>query len=67
MAQWEYQFEVLDLQGGEKSLDESQNELNRLGRLGWEVVSLVPKIGKDESWCVALLKKEIKTAVAAYS
>lgn len=65
MAQWEYRFEVLDLQGSEKSLDDSQNELNRLGQLGWEVVSLVPKMGKGESWCMTLLKKETHTAVAA--
>jgi hypothetical protein len=66
MAQWEYRFEVLDLQGSDESLDESKDELNRLGHLGWEVVSLVPKMGAGESWCVALLKRETNTAVAAH-
>jgi hypothetical protein len=66
MARWEYKFEVLDLEGSEKSLAEIQEELNRLGSQGWEVASIVPKIGAGESRCVALLKREIATLVAKH-
>jgi len=57
MAQWQYRFEVLDLVSSDQSLDESQKQLNALGEARWEVVSLVPKVGKGESWCLALLKR----------
>jgi len=63
MAQWEYQFEVLDLVSSDESLDKSKNQLNALGNAGWEVVSLAPKMGKGESWCLALLKRETRIGV----
>lgn len=57
MAQWQYRFEVLDLVSSDQSLDESQKQLNAWGEARWEVVSLVPKMGNGESWCLALLKR----------
>jgi len=58
---------VLDLVSSDQSLDEAQNQLSALGEAGWEVVSLVPKMGKGESWCFALLKREVRAGVAAIS
>lgn len=52
----EYQFEVLNLTR-EQGLEESEGRLTELGRDGWRVVSLVPKMGKGESWCLALLER----------
>ena len=57
MTSWEYRFEVLDLVSDDKALDESTQELNRFGKDGWEVVSLIPKMGAGQSWCIVLLKR----------
>jgi len=62
---WEYKFLVLSLNvaiGGGKDadpLDEATIELNGEGKEGWEVVAVIPKIGKGESWTIALLKRQI--------
>ena len=42
---WEYCFELLDFSGKEGDIDESTKQLNELGMEGWEVVSLMPKMG----------------------
>jgi hypothetical protein len=67
MARWEYKFETLDLEEREKSLDQIQSDLNELGRAGWEVASILPKVGSDGSRTVALLKREIATLVAKHN
>ena len=53
---WEYHIEPLAL-GGEDA-DMSEGQLNDLGAVGWELVSVLSKTGKTESWCVAILKRE---------
>ncbi len=61
---WEYKFEVMDLwtpMSGSKDadpLEEAEAQLNELGQQGWEVVALLPKMGKGETWTIALLKRE---------
>jgi len=57
---WEYKIEVLDLQGAENSLVESEKQLDSLGRQGWEAVSFIPKVGKGDSWCLAVLKRQTR-------
>jgi hypothetical protein len=58
---WEYEFLIFSLGGhGGDQMDKAQAELNAAGAEGWEAVSLLPKMGKDESWCIALLKRPRK-------
>ena len=53
MAKWEYTVELLD----PTSLEHVQGELNRLGDEDWELVSLSTKMGHNDFWCVAVLKR----------
>jgi hypothetical protein len=52
---WEYQLTVLGL----NDTRESQELLNRLGRDGWELVSIASNAGKDGMWHVASLKRRL--------
>ena len=52
---WEYQLTVLGL----NDTRESQELLNRLGRDGWELVSIASNEGKDGTWHVASLKRRL--------
>jgi hypothetical protein len=49
---WEYKFLVLGLH-----LDQATSELNAEGEAGWEAVAVLPKIGKDDSWAITLMKR----------
>ena len=55
---WEYHFEVLT----SDPIDVSEKRLNFLGKEGWEVVAMMPKMGVDDSWIVALLKRPISAS-----
>jgi hypothetical protein len=68
---WEYKFLVFSLtssviHGNQNRgpFDEAESWLNEEGSAGWEVVSLLPKMGSDDSWTIALLKRR-KSAVEA--
>lgn len=50
---WEYEFVLFSFD----DLDDAEKTLNAEGSQGWEVISLVPKMGKDDSWTIALLKR----------
>ena len=61
---WEYKFLVFSLKSSviheiqpQGPFEEAQTWLNQEGATGWEVVSLLPKMGADEGWTVALLKR----------
>jgi len=60
---WEYKFLVLSLDVAITSkkdadpLEQAEKDLNAEGADGWEVVSLLPNMGKGESWTIALLKR----------
>jgi hypothetical protein len=60
---WEYKFFVLSLDiaiTGEKDADplhQAASDLNAEGEVGWEVVAVLPKMGKGDSWTIALLKR----------
>jgi hypothetical protein len=60
---WEYKFLVLNLDvaisGGKDAnpLDQATSDLNAEGGFGWEVVGVLPKMGKGNSWTIALLKR----------
>jgi hypothetical protein len=74
MTKWEYKFIVMDLPTGEYDptkegeddhLDVNIGSLNAEGDDGWEVVSLVPRMGAGNSYTFALLKrpKRVKATV----
>ena len=52
---WEYHIELLNL--GNEDAAISERKLNVLGATGWELVSVVSKLGKNDSWSVAILKR----------
>ncbi len=57
---WEYKFLPFDLSGGEgmdERMDAFEAEVNSEAANGWEVVTVMPKMGFHESWCIALLKR----------
>ena len=60
---WEYKFLVLSLDiansGGKDAnpFDQATSDLNAEGGVGWEVVAVLPKMGKGNSWTIALLKR----------
>ena len=58
---WEYHFEVMDLDSpvSGDSLGEEETRLNALGKVGWEVVAMLPKMGKNNSWSIVLLKRPV--------
>ena len=56
--QWEYHIEVLNLGNEDAAISEGQ--LNDLGAAGWELVSVVNNLGKNDSWCAAILKRAKK-------
>lgn len=67
MMAWEYKFVILSFGtghgDGDKYLTACETELNGEGAQGWEVVALLPNMGKN---CFALMKRpkeihEVKT------
>jgi hypothetical protein len=58
---WEYHFEVMDLDSlvSADPLGEEDTRLNTLGKVGWEVVAMLPKMGKNNSWSIVLLKRPV--------
>jgi hypothetical protein len=68
---WEYKFMVFSLTASviegnthQGPFEEAEIWLNQEGAAGWEVVSVLPKMGAGESWTIALLKRQ-KSAVSA--
>ena len=57
VSKWEYKFEVFDLEAKDNALEEAEKQLNGLGDQGWEVVSVLPKMGYEGKWGIALLKR----------
>ena len=57
MPTWEYKFEVFDLESKDNALDEGEKQLNALGDEGWEVVTVLSKMGHKGAWGIALLKR----------
>ena len=58
MTRWEYQLVVIDFTSSKANLDTTREELNNSGREGWELVTLLPKMGANESLTIALFKRE---------
>jgi hypothetical protein len=58
---WEYHFEVMDFDSPVSAdpLGEEETRLNALGKGGWEVVAMLPKMGKNNSWSIVLLKRPV--------
>lgn len=66
MPMWEYKFVVFSLgEHADEPFEEAKGQLNIEGANGWEVVTVLPKMGKKESWCVALMKRETFKGAAA--
>lgn len=59
MTKWEYSFMVLDLEAADDSIEMSERSLNEGGQEGWEVVTILPRMGAGRSWCYALLKRPV--------
>ena len=58
MAKWQYKFHVFDLESNvDTPLEETEKELDQLGEEGWEVISVLSKMGKGQSYGIALLKR----------
>jgi hypothetical protein len=64
VAKWEYKFLVCSLTSSvmheiqdRGPFEEAESWLNLEGSEGWEVVGLVPKMGANEAFTVALLKR----------
>jgi hypothetical protein len=55
LMKWEYQLTLLGLNNPK----EAQDILNRLGRDGWELVSIASNVGKEGSWHIASLRREL--------
>ena len=53
---WEYKFVDLDFSSSENALSFGEEQLNELGRSGWEALSLFPR---HQTWIIALLKRRI--------
>jgi hypothetical protein len=56
MTKWEYNFEAFELPELE-ALKGIEEELNRLGKEGWQAVSVLSKTGAPDRWYVVLLKR----------
>ena len=55
---WEYKISILDwLREKDDSIGALEGDLNELGAQGWELVSVTPKMGKNDSWTFAYLKR----------
>jgi len=55
---WEYQIVVLPL-SGKGGVDESRAVLNGEGFDGWDLVSVVPKMGSNPSLdCLAVMNRQ---------
>jgi hypothetical protein len=57
MQKWEYEFQVFSLAGKGNDIEEATKRLNEAGDEGWEIVSVMPKMGKNDSWGIAVLKR----------
>jgi hypothetical protein len=57
MSKWEYKLLVFDLEAKDNALEEAEKEFNDLGAQGWEVVSVLPKMGYKGKWGIAVLKR----------
>jgi hypothetical protein len=64
VVKWEYRFLVCSLTSSvmheiqdRGPFEEAEGWLNRAGSDGWEVVALVPKMGANGAFTVALLKR----------
>ena len=63
MTKWEYRFVVLGLGPDSKKAKESdpfsdvEAALDAEGSEGWEAVSVIPKMGKGDSWTFVLMKR----------
>ncbi len=68
MQKWEYKFELFIL-GGEREdagrelslledcIKDAIEQLNESCNEGWELVSMIPEIGKHNPWGIAVLKR----------
>ncbi len=56
MQQWSYRIYVVPF-SGDNTLEQAERMLNQFGDDGWELVSVTPGTGKDESWSVVYLKR----------
>jgi hypothetical protein len=64
-SKWEYKFIVFSLTSSvlheidkQGPFEEAQTWLNQEGAAGWEVISLLPKMGSGD-WTIALLKRPL--------
>ena len=59
IIKWEYRFHILDFgnKSDERPFGNAEVELNELGDEGWEVASVLTKMGAGNSWTLALLKR----------
>lgn len=58
MQKWEYQFEIFSFAGKkEGETEEGTEQLNEAGSQGWELVSVLPEMGKNDSFGIAVLKR----------
>ena len=58
MKKWEYDLELLDFVSKSNAIEATQTQLNEAGEAGWELVCLLPKMGHNEAWTIAILKRE---------
>ena len=52
---WEYRIAIIPL----SEIEDAHSLLNREGREGWELVTLIPRVGKSESWSQAFFKRQL--------
>lgn len=52
---WEYKIAIIPL----SEIEDAQRLLNKEGREGWELVTVIPRVGKSESWSQAFFKRQL--------
>jgi hypothetical protein len=58
MTKWEYTIHVVRITAEPESVTQCEQELNELGALGWEVVSVLPASGTKDEHGRAILKRQ---------
>ncbi len=56
MQSWEYKVDAVPFEGDHAS-SQAERSLNGWGAEGWELVSVAPGVGHNNSWSIVYLKR----------